>query len=375
MRRIKACLAAALVCLTALLTPALAAEDVYFVSVNDRLRPLTADTMPAWVDGTLYVPASVFDENLTESKLGLYCNQSQSNDTVTVYNLRQMLVFDLVQGNSRNQHTGEIFSDRAITRNGRAYLPVEAVCRFFGLTYSYRHTDFGYLIRIKSSSVILDDLSFIDAASSLMSDRLRQYQQSQPPVEQPDGTGGQEGDEPSPVSVRVCLAFVCGSGEAAAEILDQLDAAGGRGLFFFPAQDLAGWDDLVRRVVGSGHCVGLTAQGGSAGETRALLEQGNQALAHIARTAAVTALVPQEQRQELEQEGWVCWDETVSGLAREGESESSCASRVLSSIGTRQRTVYLTLDDTDFSAQVLQRLLRRLGSGAYTILTPLETRL
>lgn len=39
---------------------------------------------------------------------------------------------------------------RAITRNGRIYLPLNIVVDFFGLRSSYLHTDYGYLVRIKN---------------------------------------------------------------------------------------------------------------------------------------------------------------------------------------------------------------------------------
>lgn len=374
MRRVKACFMAAVLCLSLLLSPALAAEEVYFTGVNDQLLRLTDETMPMWVNGTLYVPASVFDENVTGVDLGFNCSQSLNSDIVTLYNLRQMLVFDLSAGNSRNQHTGEVFSDRAITRNGVVYLPVAAVCSFFGLTYVYRYTDYGYLVRIRSSAAYLSDASFIDAASTAMNRYLQAYLQSQTP-EEPEVPDEQPGEEQPVMNVRVCLAFLCQSGQAAQDILDRLDQGGDRGLFLFPVQEMAGQDDLIRRIVGSGHCVGLIAQGQTAQESAQLLEQGNQALSHIARVGTVTALVPEEQREELEQAGWVCWNETLSGLAREGESAYSSASRILRTIGTRQRTVYLTMDDTSSSAQVLDRLLDQMDSGQYTILTPLETRL
>ena len=113
----------ALICILALCLStvrAINAGDIYFTSVNDKLIPLSTDTMPTWVSGRLYVPASTFDSSATGIDLGFYFRQN--NNTVTLYTLRQMLVFDLNRGIAYDQHTGETLSTRAVNRNGRIYL-------------------------------------------------------------------------------------------------------------------------------------------------------------------------------------------------------------------------------------------------------------
>lgn len=381
MKRTAALAAALALCLALFLSPARAVGDVCFTAVNDNLIPLAGDSMPAWVGGELYVPASVFDHNAngTGVSLGFYCSHSRNSGTVTLYNLRQMLVFDINAGNSRNQHTGEVFADRAVTRNGRVYLPLAAVCRFFGLEYSYNYTEYGYLVRIKNESVVLSDAAFIDAAGNLMSSRLREYNQSLTPDDPQDpGISDQPGTPdppPAGVNVQVCLAFRCETGQALEQVLSALDEAGKTGLFLFPPQELATRDDLVRRCVCSGHCVGLLAQGESEEQTRALLEQGEGLLGHVARMETSTALVTPGQEELFQAEGWTCWRESMSALPQEGESASACAARLIRQIGTRQRTVYLTLDDGEETARVLPTLLRQLEREQYTIQTPLETRL
>lgn len=389
-KRLTALLCAMVLCLSLFRVHAANAGDVYFTAVNNKLFPLSIDTMPTWVSGRLYVPASVFDSSVTGIDLGFYFRQS--NNTVTLYTLRQMLVFDLNRGIAYEQHTGENLPARAVNRNGRIYLPVETVCDFFGLEDSYNYTQYGYLIRIKSEVPQLDYADFMDAASSLMSAALQEFLRAQqtpdsppspptppvvvePPTPSDDPIQPPEpDDQPSKAQTQVYLAVRCESGEALSEILDTLEQKNVHSMFFFSPKSLTEQDDLVRRVVGSGHSIGLLAEGDSTDESRRLLTQGNQTLTHIARTAATAALVPADQRGALEEDGWACWQETTSGLPRENERGAAYAQRILRAMGTR-RTVRLTVDDSGRTAQLLPALLEQLDPQAYRVLLPLETRL
>ena len=130
---------------------------------------------------------------------------------------------------------------------------------------------------------------------------------------------------------------------------------------------------MIRRAVGSGHSIGLLAEGSNPDESRLLLSQGNELLAHIAHTAATAALVPADQQVTLAEEGWACWRETMNTQPRETERASSYAQRILTAIGTR-RTVRLTLDDSAQTARVLPSLLQQLENNEHRVLLPLETR-
>lgn len=359
---------------------AINAGDVYFTAVNDKpLLPLSTDTMPTWVDGRLYVPASVFDSSSTGVDLGLFFRQN--NNTVTLYTLQHMLVFDLNRGIAYDQHTGETLSTRAVNRNSRIYLPVETVCDFFGLEDSYNYTQYGYLVRIKTSAAWLNDADFIDAGTIPMSNALEDFLRAQQPSNEPSPpqpitpgpTQPPEPDDPVKTQTQVYLAFRCESGEALAPILDQLEASSDPAMFFFDPATLAQQDDLIRRVVGSGHSIGLLAQGTTAAESRRLLEQGNVLLASIARTAATAALAPADQRAALEEDGWVCWTETVNALPRRGERPTAYAQRIITALDSR-RVARLTLDDGSSTARVLSTLLQQLRENECPILLPLEPR-
>ena len=164
-------------------------------------------------------------------------------------------------------------------------------------------------------------------------------------------------------------------GDGLRETLDALDSAGRYALFFLTPQALEEEGDLVRRMLGSGHLVGVLAQGEDLDQTRALLERGTAALEAQAHTRTTLAYAPEGQQAALEEEGWVCWNETASAVPQEGVGASSYASGVIRSIPARSQRAYLTLDAGSDSARVLPTLLQRLESRSYAVSVPLETRL
>lgn len=204
------------------------------------------------------MPASLFDGSATNASygvtLGVSLTQSQSSGTITLYSLSGILVFDLNSGICVDQQTGELLSGRAITRNGRIYLPLNIVVDFFGLRSSYLHTDYGYLVRIKNRddtasngrrSILTDDV-FIDSAGNQMNLQLKEYQKSLLPVEEPetpDVTPAVPADPPGqeldPTSIPTYLAFRCQTGEALDSILTTLEKSGKSGVFFFAPEELS----------------------------------------------------------------------------------------------------------------------------------------
>lgn len=374
-------------CLGVLPLP-VSAADLYFTALNERVELLTSDSMPFWYGGSLYVPYSVFDKDLNTTQIDLGLNvsyNSRTRSTVTIYNLRQqMLTFDLNSGTCLDELTGEAYDARAIMRNGKPYLPVGMVCAFFGLSWSYTALPSipdGYLVRITNADVVLDDDTFIDAAGNTLDARLQQYTQSlssaasttpTPPPTQP--TEPQPEEPISPNDTPTYLAVLGTEADGLSDMLDSLDDAGRYALFFLSPQVLEE-GDLVRRMLGSGHLVGILAQGADLEETRALLEAGNLALEAQAHTRTTLAYVPEGQQTALEEESWICWDETLLLSPDTSANPSTFASRALSRLEGRELATYLTLEGGDDAARVLPTLLRRLTSSHFILGVPIETRL
>ena len=226
-----------------------------------------------------------------------------------------------------------------------------------------------------------DELS---CATAVLSCHLREYSQSQqspptPGIRPPtsSGTDAPLQEEPEDTgNTLVYLGFRCDDTQGLAQVLDALDANNKTGVFFFPADGLEREDDLLYRILGSGHSVGLLAEGETAATTRRLLEKGSQTLERIGYVRTTLALVPDGQRSALQEEGWVCWNETVNAVpAGSQTSASTHANAVIRKIGSQRNSAYLTLDAGTDSARVLPILLQRLGSRSYPISVPLETRL
>lgn len=377
-------LLALVLCVGLLLPVPVSAADLYFTSVNDRLLPLTSDTMPLWSGGLLYVPYNVFSREVSGVDLDISTSYSRESGTVTFYRTRQILVFDLKAGNSRDDITGEIYYAKAIIRNGKPYVPLNMVCNFFGLARSYTAIDQGYLVRIKNDSVVLSDADFIDAAGELIERRVREYNQSLNPSTDtstspvtPDPTPTPEPETPSESTTdkRTYLAFRCHSADQLTSILDTLDDQGVFGMFFFTPQALEESGLLIQRILGTGHSIGLLAEGTDLEYTRYLLEQGNQLLQLTAHTRTTVVYAPSAHQSALEEEGWVCWSETKVLSPSDSVGANTFASSTVRSLARYSGSVYLTMDADENTARVLSSLLRQLESNHFILTTPLETRL
>ncbi len=355
-----------------------AAANLYFTGINDSVAPLTSSSMPYWSGGTLYVPYTVFDanQNGVGVSLGLYTSYNHRSHIVTIFNLKQMLVFDLERGTCRDDMTGAAYDARAVMRYGKPYVPLYVVCSVFGLEYSYNQLSYisqGYLVRIKSADAVLDDGLFIDRARELINNRLRDYTQSLSPAETTP-TVPVSPSEPPEVdgsNVATYLAFRCESADGLSAILNTLDGTGQYALFFLAPQVIEEEGGLVRRILGTGHSVGILAR---EGEEEAL-SRGRLALEEVAHTRTTLAYVPDGARAGLEGQGWVCWKETLYLEPGDSVGGTAFAGTVLNRLGTRRRTVYLTLEGSGNTARVLPALLRQLSSNHYTVAVPVETRL
>jgi peptidoglycan/xylan/chitin deacetylase (PgdA/CDA1 family) len=383
LKRWLACLCAA-VLVIGLSVPALADEvTVYHTALNDKLMDLSADTMPTQVDGVVYVPYVVFDRDITGVDLGVYYGQRKTDTdyTLTLYSARSMLVFDLNAGTCVDGNTGESKNMKAIFRNDKVYVPLGSVCSFFGLKSSFTPTSYGTLIRITNGREAQDTSTFVYAAIAQMKNRYNKYISGLNPSDSTSpSSGGQSTPSPSPSGsesqepgrsdVRVYLAFCCGQGESLGDILDALDSRGMRALFLFAPEDLADYALELRRIVGSGHAVGLLA------DSQAQLEQGSRLLEELAHIRTHTALAVDGSldSRALEEDGWASWPLDVDGRP-DGRSQYALSSDILEELEGRRAVAYVTMDDTEVSAGALKRVLAGLAGEEYTVRLPVETEL
>ena len=172
-------------------------SDVYFTAVNEQLLDLSSETMPFWSDGVLYVSSRVFEG----TDLGVSYVRNNTMGLVMLYTNRVDLRFDLEDQTAYDKR-GNVYNGHAIERSGGIFFPLDLVCRYFRLTWSYSQTNTAPLIRIKSSSGILDDAGFIDAASTQMASRYAAYEKSLGGA--PESGGGLPSQLPEPRRLLWC---------------------------------------------------------------------------------------------------------------------------------------------------------------------------
>lgn len=375
-KKLLAWLLTLVLCLGVMTPPPASAAEVYFTSINDTLLPLTTETMPVWSGGLLYVPYTIFDGRYTGTReLELESSYDRSKNEVSLFRLRKILTFDLDNGTCWNGITEEAIKAKAILRNGQPYVPLNTVCSFFGLERSYLATGRGYLVRVKNDQVVLSDTKFIEAASELINRRLREYNQSINPPQTASTSLPSAPVEENTTDVRAYLAFQCREGGALGDILDTLDGQGVCGLFLLAPQVVAEERDLIRRMLGTGHSIGLLAEGETAEETRAELERGARLLEQTLYTQATIACVPEDQRGELEADGWVLWKQTHTLSPTDTVGPNTFAYNTMRRLEGRTRTTYLMMEGNGNADRVLSSLLRQLKSSRFVVSIPMETRL
>lgn len=400
---------AALALSLSLLAASLAAsatETPHFVAVNETLLFLENRYIPIIADGMYYVPYQVLDNFETGVDLGIYPVYNAAIRTLTIYNREKVIAFDLTTGTCKSRD-GTVLNARAMTRNGYIYVPVEFICQHFDLTYSYfQDTNYGPLIRICSESARLSDRNFIAAAQLIMPERLRVWRQNQAPTVTPTptptpitptptpvtGTSAPPGPStatpsPSPTAaepavdrsdVRTYLAFRADRIDGLTTLLERLAQHQVRALFFFPAAQLAEYDGEVRRILCSGHGIGLLVSGTTVEEIADKAAEGNRLLGQIAHTDAHTLLLQGgadgSLASALREQGLLLWNTDVDALA-DGQSVAVRANTVLKHMESYVEKVFVLSDCSASGSAMMARILPELVEAKYDLRLAVETEL
>ena len=215
-----------------------------FTATNDNLLEL--DYMTAFVNGVPYVPAKAF------SAFGVYFDYFDSSSTALMYNGTKQIFFELTTGNTKDSY-GTTYSVSAVFKYGQVYLPVPWMCKYFGLSYQYiTGNGYGDVLRIKNGSEVLTDSQFFDAATFPMRNRYNDYfGKSDPasPTPSPTQSTNPQNDNGS--------ASLCFIGLPSEKILDSFDDYAFKACFFVTAEEASASPDIIRRIYGSGHSLGV----------------------------------------------------------------------------------------------------------------------
>lgn len=387
-KRMLTILCAVLFCLATVAQPLPAAADTpCFMAVNDNLLELNDQYIPIVANGQYYIPYTVLDSNVTGLELGIFPIHNTLLNTMVIYSRDQVLSFDLSTGICTNR-SGAVLSARSVTRNGRVYVPARFICEYFGLTYSNRSTTYGPLVRIRSGSSILDDNTFVGLAQLLMEDRLLDWNKSQTGQTPPSVSTTPTPVVPTPgvsntdkSDVRTYLAFCVDQASGVTGVLDRLEYYQTKAVFFFPAQELAEYDQVVRSVLCRGHAVGLLVSGSTAEEISAQAAEGNRMLARIAYLNTHTILAPEAEepavQDELEKSGLLLWQTDIDAVTDTTSlaNISVRTTKIMEIAGRYRGKVRILFDTSSVGASLLSRVLPELVQDRYDLRLAVETEL
>lgn len=268
----------ALLVLRLAVPPAEAAEDVYFIAVQEYVLPLSNDTMPFWYGGYLYIPSTIFT-GVVRDALDISQTYNSAQKRVVLYTgLRsggRSILFDLGKNYAYDKDGNTLFPG-AILRNGVPYVPASVVAKFFNLQYSITEVNHGHLVWLRWPGFGLSDKDFANAASFSMAECYNVYLKSKEPQGPAADSGTGSGVETEDRSIYLCLE----AGDTTAALLDALDRYDAQAAFFCTVDFLRGQGDLLRRMAATGQSVGILADAADPSRTVAeQLEEGNRALA------------------------------------------------------------------------------------------------
>lgn len=244
-------------------------SGVYLTAVNEKVMDLDAETMPFWSKGVLYVSNRMFEGTY----LGVNYVRNNAMNLAVLYTPRIDLRFDLENGTAFDKQ-GNYYAGQAIVRGDVVFFPLEMVCKYFNLNWSYSETDTVPLIRITDSSATLPVADFIDAAGSTMLERYNAYEKLV--LEQQAQTGPQEPPIHVAAGQRVYLLVESTAPEATRSVMEKL-GTDQQATFLLTAEQMAD-GDLLRGLVAGGHGVALLLQGTTEQAVEEEIQQGRALL-------------------------------------------------------------------------------------------------
>lgn len=372
-KKILALICAVALTLSLLVVPSLASNSLFFLSLNDTLTPQSAQTTPIQHSGWVYVPVTAFNNRVTGINFGVYYGFTDNNESLIFYNLSgKTMTFNLVDGTAAATGGDPPVPGKVVRQNGTYYVPAYAICRYFGLSYSFCTTDYGPLLRIKDGSAVLSDSLFISSASSMMRSRYNSYynQSDSPPPSTPSTTPNVEMPQVTKENAPKFSLYVglrASQGTDVTASLNALANVNATAVVFFPSDTLAASADQIRQAAGRGHKVGLIPVGDTAEERLQSVQKGEDLLSRILRQETWFVL---SSDQELVDAGYLCWSPGLTANVN-GNATQIYEGIVDYGDGGKDGRVLL---DSRISSSILAGVLNQLAQDGDTFLIPRETR-
>lgn len=345
------------------------AADIYFTVINDEEpETLSSLTMPFELGGSVYVPYTIFESKDEYGKPVLGTNAFISNETAVIWKDRMFLEFN-TKNNTTFDQDKNAKSYKAISRNDMIFVPVEPVCEFYGLTYSkISSSDLGIVIRIKNEYV-LEDKIYINAASGYMQQELTRYLTTPPEnTTQPPQTSGLPYDKRN---VEVFISVYGYDSDRVDEMLWKLDLRGYKACFFVSAEDIKQNPAQIRRILGTGHRIGLYLGEDIDSEYLEASEYLRKAADSKTIIAAYKGVLTHELRARAEEMGIVFWFD--DSCEKHSAEDGFRVSRLLNTLRNSEKRVDLILKADEEVATGLDGIISELAEGNFRVRRVRET--
>lgn len=323
--------------------PTAAVGKLTYISINDTLPPELVNCV-SFSGSTAFVPYSVF----SNYGLGFSAAISSADGTLELRSGEKSLFFN-VADNSCYDGDDYHYSVSAFSRNGIIYVPLGFVSRFFG-TVSYSSisgNEYGSILRITNSNVVLTDSEFLRAAESAMKTLYNNYQ---------TGIGisplSPGSDEPTHQNDRLLMCFTGIPSDAVLTLLAQNKI---KATVFLRAQDILEQPDTVRRIYCDGHALGVYCESDLAME----YEEASALLFEACRVSTVLVTAPESYaeacREQAEMAGLVyCgYDMDLSGSGYKTTSAFNIFTQLNNRVGGATLHVSGEADDATKLRQLL----------------------
>ncbi len=330
-RKIWAALLAVLLVWQLSIPTANAGGGIYFTAAGGNVLPLSDSTMPFWHDGYLYIPGTMFTDNVWRALGVSYIRNNR--DVVILHNAGQAagrsLLFEPGKAYAKDSN-GNVHQPGVIERGGIAFVPAFLVAAFFGLEYSVIDVPRGNLVWLRKPDFGLSAKYFADAATSNMEDVYATYMRGkEEKPEQPEVTP----ESPSAPGAGIYLCMEAGENTAA--ILDVLEYDRSYAAFFCAPSFLEQQGDLLRRMISTGHTAGILVDSAAEQTVEEQLEAGNRALEQATCWKTRLAYVKngsEEDIRRVRDAGYICFEPDINraGYKLSGKSDANSLMRQIS---------------------------------------------
>lgn len=188
---------------------------------------------------------------------GVEISYNRNRTTMTMANGSKKIVVDLVTKDNIIYGDRQVYVKVNEFRTGVYWLPAEAVCNYFGLTFEI----YQYGTAAKDSAIRISD----DSSTLTLLDLLNKYNPDiiipEPdPAEETTNPNSEHNNQPQPEAIPNRLIFLTFEGQLSdytAEIISILDDYDMKATFFLIGEGLAENVTILRRLVVDNHTIGL----------------------------------------------------------------------------------------------------------------------